>query len=232
MTVEGDATGAAPRGGDADGPRSEKKAQSRRRILDAAKEVFFRDGFVAANLDEVAERAQVAKGTLYRYFTSKGDLYVTVLSDSGSQFTDKMREAAARGGSVTERVGAISRFYLQHWTTHRQYFQIFWAIDNQDLIGELPQTAVDEVRRLWAESLRILEEVLDEGVASGELSDCDAWEVANILWSLANSLIEADMRPLRRQLRDRPLEDTFVDAIGLIMKGLDPRLAGGARPGR
>jgi AcrR family transcriptional regulator len=44
--------------------REERKAQSRRRILDSAREVFFRDGFMAANLDEVAEKAGVAKGTL------------------------------------------------------------------------------------------------------------------------------------------------------------------------
>ena len=69
------------------GPPAEKttkaarKAQSRRQIIGAAREVFFRDGFMGANLDEVAERAGVAKGTLYRYFESKADLYVAVLAD-------------------------------------------------------------------------------------------------------------------------------------------------------
>ena len=37
--------------------REEKKAESRRRILEAARDVFFRDGFMQANLDEVAEKA-------------------------------------------------------------------------------------------------------------------------------------------------------------------------------
>jgi len=44
--------------------RAQKKAESRRKILDSAREIFFRDGFMAANLDVVAERAGVAKGTL------------------------------------------------------------------------------------------------------------------------------------------------------------------------
>ena len=60
--------------------RAEKKAQARRRILDAARAVFFQDGFVATNLDKVADQAGVAKGTLYRYFESKADLYVAVLA--------------------------------------------------------------------------------------------------------------------------------------------------------
>ena len=50
--------------------REERKALQRARILEAAREVFFRDGFMAANLDEVALSAGVAKGPLYRYFES------------------------------------------------------------------------------------------------------------------------------------------------------------------
>ena len=48
-----------------------------------------------ANLDEVAQRAGVAKGTLYRYFENKGELYVAVLSHNGALFEQRMREAAA-----------------------------------------------------------------------------------------------------------------------------------------
>ena len=44
--------------------RPERPAGSRDRILDAARQVFFRDGFMAANLDEVARGAGVAKCTL------------------------------------------------------------------------------------------------------------------------------------------------------------------------
>jgi AcrR family transcriptional regulator len=82
--------------------RAKKRAESRRRILDSAKDVFFRDGFMAANLDEVAERAGVAKGTLYRYFDNKADLYVGVLADNGAVYTERMRETATGAGSARE----------------------------------------------------------------------------------------------------------------------------------
>ena len=131
------------------GPLTDRKAQSRRRILDAAREVFFRDGFMAANLDLVAERAGVAKGTLYRYFASKADLYVAVLADNGKVFTERMREEAARGGTALETLERLSRFYFDHWRKHQAYFQIFWAIDNQAMIGGLPSTAIEEVVKLW-----------------------------------------------------------------------------------
>lgn len=212
---------------DAKGPRNareesreERKAQSRRRILESAREVFFRDGFMTANLDEVAEKAGVAKGTLYRYFASKADLYVAVLADNGKVFTERMREAASAPGKATDTLYRLSRFYLAHWLDHQDYFQIFWAIDNQSVIGELPESVVDEVSRLWEESLSILDGVLRRGVQDGELVDCDTWAASNILWTVANAVIQSDGTDARRKLRRGSLEDLYDRTIALIITGL------------
>ena len=200
--------------------RAEKKALSRRRILDAARDVFFRDGFMLANLDEVATRAGVAKGTLYRYFESKADLYVTVLAENGKSFTEKMLEAAGQGDTAVEQVRQIADFYIGHWLSHRDYFQIFWAIDNQSLIGDLPEAALAEVSKLWESSLSILCEVLDAGVRKNELIDCNTWEVSNILWTMGNGLIQSEYSSARRDLRRLPLREVYRDATELILQGL------------
>ncbi len=200
--------------------REERKAQSRRRILESAREVFFRDGFIAANLDEVAERAGVAKGTLYRYFDSKADLYVAVLADNSKVFTDRLSEAAGTSGTAPERLRAVSRFYLAHWLKHKEYFQIFWAIDNQRVIGQLPGSVVDEVSRLWEASLSILEEVLIRGVADGELRECDTWTAANLLWTVANAVIQSDSTEARRKLRRGSLQDLYDQTMDVMLAGL------------
>jgi AcrR family transcriptional regulator len=203
--------------------RAEKKARSRRRILDAARDVFFRDGFMITNLDEVAAKAGVAKGTLYRYFESKADLYVAVLAENGKAFTDKMSEVARHGDTTLERIRSLGDFYLDHWTNHRDYFQIFWAIDNQSLIGGLPEAALEEVSNLWETSLSILQAVLDEGVAAKELGECDTWEVAYVIWTMANGLIQSEYTGARRELRRRPLNEVYRDGIDLIVASLISR---------
>ena len=203
--------------------REEKKLLSRRRILDAARDVFFRDGFMLANLDEVATRAGVAKGTLYRYFESKADLYVAVLAEKGQVFVQKMNEVAQAGGPVRESLRKLGDFYLDHWTEHMDYFQIFWAIDNQSLIGGLPDDALREVSNLWEGSLSILKGVLDRGVSEGELASCDTWEVSYIMWTMANGLIQSEYTAPRRELRRRPLHEVYRDAIDLIVLGLSQK---------
>jgi AcrR family transcriptional regulator len=201
--------------------REERKAESRRRILESARDVFFRDGFMEANLDEVASRAGVAKGTLYRYFDSKAELYVAVLAHNGEIFERRMREAVDTPScSPPELIRRLGRFYFSHWMRNPDYFQIFWAIENQPVIGELPGEVIAEVTRLWENCVGMLAEVVERGVAQGHFTPCDAWEVADILWTVANGLIQTQSSTARRALRRRPLEDTFNDAVDLVLRGL------------
>ncbi|MBW2269680.1 MAG: TetR/AcrR family transcriptional regulator [Deltaproteobacteria bacterium] len=202
--------------------REEKKAESRRRILESARDVFFRDGFMQANLDEVAEKAGVAKGTLYRYFESKAELYVAVLAHNGAIFEQKFRETLDDSLAAPEQVRRTARFYFDHYVGNRDYFQIFWAIENQPVIGELPQAVVDEVSRLWERCLTILAGTIERGVEEGAFLPCDSWEVANLLWTVGNGLIQSERSATRRMLRRAALDTAFEDAVEIILRGLRP----------
>ncbi len=173
-----------------------------------------------ANLDEVAQLAGVAKGTLYRYFENKADLYVALLAEGGAVFQERMGEAARSGGTASDRIRELGRFYVDHWTRNREYFQIFWALDNQDVIGDLPEPIVQEITRLWEDCLKILADAVDQGVKDGEFAECDSWEIANILWTMANGVIDTELVAPRRKLRDRPMDRVFRDMVEIFLRGM------------
>lgn len=202
--------------------RGERREQQRQRILDAARTVFFRDGFMPANLDEVAQRAGVAKGTLYRYFDNKAELYVAVLSENGDAFEHKMRETLSPGLDAAEQLRRLTRFYVQHWTAHPEYFQIFWALDNEPVIGVLPDAVVAQVTGLWAKCLRLTADVLERGARDGSFRAHDSWQVANVMWTMVNGLIQGDQSPAAKKLRDRALGAIVDDAVELVLRGLAP----------
>ena len=200
--------------------RDQKKAESRRRILEAARDVFFRDGFMRANLDEMAEKAGVAKGTLYRYFESKADLYVAVLTNNYEIFQRQMEKAGEVGDTALDRMRSIATFYFAHWLDHPDYFQIFWAVDNESVIGDLPRDVIEKIGDFWEQNLNVTHAVLVAGVESGEFVECDPWEIATIIWTVADGLIESDNTKARRQIRRRPLEPLYMHAIETIMRGI------------
>src|ERR687883_441125 len=85
--------GASPNGDD--GLATDAQRARRRRILAAAAELATEGGFDAVQMREVAERADVALGTLYRYFPSKIHLLVNVLADEMDDIHARLKGASA-----------------------------------------------------------------------------------------------------------------------------------------
>ena len=70
-------------------PRSPQQTQAR--IVDAAHVMFWRNGFVRASLDDIAEEAHVTKRTLYQHFRSKDDLMAAVLLQASELSMQRLR---------------------------------------------------------------------------------------------------------------------------------------------
>ena len=50
---------------------------------------------------------------------------------------------------------------------NRDYFRIFWAIENQEVIGELPRGVIEEITKLWEQCLQLLADIVERGVDEG-----------------------------------------------------------------
>ena len=103
---DGDVVDVAAGNGD-EGLATEAQRARRRRILHAAAELASEGGFDAVQMREVAERADVALGTLYRYFPSKIHLLVSVLADQMDEMYDRLRAASAGPESPADRVFSV-----------------------------------------------------------------------------------------------------------------------------
>src|SRR3546814_15165107 len=67
------------------GLRERQKAGRRRSILAAAQDLFTRDGFDQTPIEAIAEQAEVAAGTVYNHFQSKGDLLLALVAQDGAE---------------------------------------------------------------------------------------------------------------------------------------------------
>ncbi len=202
--------------------QADRKTESRRRIIEAAREVFFREDYMGASVDEIATRAGISKGAVYRHFDSKASLYVTVLAENGEIWDQNFekRIAASLGQSNADRIRDIWSFYLEHWNEFPDHFRIFWAIDNESVIGALPTELAERIPDFWKRSLEITRGILDEGVECGEFIRCDTWQTAHTFWTVATGLIEHDGIRGRRRIRQRPLADIYDHSIEVILRGI------------
>src|SRR6266481_6991561 len=92
-------------------PRSSRlpRHERRRQLLDAALEVFVSQGYHAAAMDEIAERAGVSKPVLYQHFPGKLELYLALLDESVAELVGAVSAALASTADNSERVPATFR---------------------------------------------------------------------------------------------------------------------------
>jgi AcrR family transcriptional regulator len=86
-----------------------REPEARERIVDSSYELFSQRGIQAVGVDEVIEKAGVAKATLYRHFPSKDDLVLEFLESREERWTHELVEAGAksRGSTPEEQLLAI-----------------------------------------------------------------------------------------------------------------------------
>lgn len=98
----------------------DKKLQQRRRgeILEAATELFAQRGFIETEVQEIADRAGVGKGTVYRYYPSKEELFQAALDHGMHLLNEAVAAAACDVEDPLERIDAGIRGYLEFFESH------------------------------------------------------------------------------------------------------------------
>jgi len=113
--------------------REREKERRRNEIINAAETLFFVKGFEAVTLDEIAEKAELSKGTLYLYFKNKMDIYFAIACRGLELMLGLFAEAVKGQSNGLQRVRAIGEAYHRFFSAHNDYFQtvVFW--DNQEI---------------------------------------------------------------------------------------------------
>ncbi|MCC3771774.1 TetR/AcrR family transcriptional regulator [Streptomyces sp. UNOC14_S4] len=148
---------------------STRRQNTRRKLFEAAVTLIAEQGFSTTTVDEIAERAGVAKGTVYYNFASKSVLFEELLRHGMELLTDALQRAAdemaERGGGGVEALDAMVRAGLDFIARYPALAQLYaaelWRTNRawQPTLTQLRQRAV-----------AVIASVLEEAVTAGELS--------------------------------------------------------------
>jgi AcrR family transcriptional regulator len=115
-------------------PRSAKGVRTRARLLDAAKQVFERDGFLEARIVDIAETADIAPGSFYHYFDSKQEIFREVARAQEERLTAPPDELSAVSPGTTpwERIRRANRLYLQRYRDEAALMGVIEQVSRYD----------------------------------------------------------------------------------------------------
>jgi len=169
---------------------SERSAETRQRILDAAAREFAAHGLAGARTETIAAAAGVNKALLYYYFDSKDRLYQAALEDIAARVRDTTMAMLLKEASPGER---ILRAALSHFDRILSQ-QVFQSLMQQEMIrlhkGESALMPVI-VKKVFEPAMILYRAMVREGIGSGELINTDWMQIhlaslgANVLYFLS-----------------------------------------------
>lgn len=99
--------------------RASNRAETRRKLIDATKEVYADHGWEGTSVALVAERAGFTTGAIYGSFDGKLDLLMTVLEERAEEMTEELRRRVAEVATPGEKLRVIQDFYGKRLTRDR-----------------------------------------------------------------------------------------------------------------
>ncbi len=168
-------------------PKTDKKQH----IIESAAKTFSKTGFAQCTVSEIAKDADIGKGTVYEYFSSKEDLFFAVFEWVIAQsWHAASASAAVDDQSCIEKLRALSDSQINYWEQHKDMYVLvleFWAASCASKTGDRFREAFKDIYRMYR---LLIKELINEGIEKREFrSDIDGDAIAASLLGAFDALL-------------------------------------------
>ncbi|WDP91274.1 MAG: TetR/AcrR family transcriptional regulator [Desulfobacter sp.] len=193
-----------------------KERDFRRReeaILRAAFDLFAEKGIDAATIEMIAEKAEVGKGTIYKHFTGKNDIFASIVITHGKELLSTLK-GMDRSLPVMARIETMIRIF---WDAHTRDMQVFEVIRNCHrlmTVDTLPPEILAQYNRLQELKKTFVRELFQQAINERIFKDAD---VENMI--VASMGLYTGMLDVTLEEDIRPTEELYDILKNMIFKG-------------
>jgi len=186
-------------------------------ILWAAEEVFSEKGYVSATVDEIAQRAEFAVGTLYRFFENKSNLYSETIWTRMRMMEREVYASFGEGDSAIEQIRRYFECRIEFFWEYPQFFRLFLS-GPLGTIADANLGFIPEIQERYDRLLRRLQDIFTEGVERREFKAYAPSLLTLCMEGLLKQYVEELCRqdsPLRNRDEEKNLFQIFLSGAAI-----------------
>jgi len=196
--------------------RKEKEFNFRRsEILYEAEKVFAAKGFYSTTVADIAQASGYAVGTLYQFFQSKEELYLTMVAEKMDLMYSSIRSATLEKTETVDKLSVLIFSYFQFVENNLDFCNLFFRGD----ASTLPDSSTSLRNRMFEEYVRqagYIESILAEGMDQAVLRPQDPHTLSFVLTGMIRGVIFGWMMTAR----DKPLKDKVSLVLDAFLRGI------------
>lgn len=201
-------------------PRCSGPRDRRQQVLEAARTLFFREGYRGTTIQQIAAMAGYSKRTVYLDFETKDELFITICAEGGELILDSLGQIPEASLSLEELMEAFGELFVAFSRDHREYFRMIFSEASPEIIANCSSVLRERVGQLERDCLGVVVAWVERAVREGLVGDVDPWEVAGILVGAATGIALLSMGGSQTVYSQRTREELVRSAVQIFWRGL------------
>ena len=189
----------------------------------AARDLFLAGGIAATTMDDIARACDLAKGTLYLYFTSKDEIAFALLLQTTEELAVALRDSLDAAAPAVDQLELLARAYYRFFVAQPESFRYMFVVPHESYAGRVADGLVERWGAAGRVALGLVAALLEQGVAEGDLVVADPWSAAVALWSAITGVIVIPSQEVRRPfIGEVDVERLVVETVRSLLRGMRP----------
>lgn len=154
------------------------------RIITAALKLFSENGYHKTTVSQIANQAEVAKGTVYWYFDSKKELFQAIILTGIQRLASKIENRIKEEDDIIEKIKLIVMIYLEFFDKGRQYFRMF----QEGMLAVIDDNFKNKLMAFRTKQAEFIADIIEQGKKEDKIRlDVDSEDMAYLLLTMLTS---------------------------------------------
>lgn len=202
--------------------RKERERERRRQqLIVAAKRVFTKNDFNQVTMEDIAKEAEVSPGTIYLYFKSKNELFVSLSLRILQFLCIKVEHVKGEEGADTlVKFDRLIEVMYDVYDFDPMNFITIFHLNSNDILKNLSPKVVSEINKLLKKTMDTIADIFKDGIKKGVIVDRHPVVLAEILWSLFSGIVLCESSKKIINGNKDYLKQTLGIAFEIFQKGI------------
>lgn len=205
--------------------RKKREREARRNlIIDSAESVLFEKGLHAMTVDEIAERAELSKPTIYVYFKNKHEIHTAIMLRGFEKATAVYREAETDAENGFDEVKRKLSGLFDLVKEYPVYLRAFLEYSDQSTTspGQAESKVIKDFYRVLELNLSLLADAIERGKKDGSCRpDLDTWKTVLIIDAATFGMIKFVADPSRKDELELKLNSCCQEVLDYFFNFLE-----------
>lgn len=162
--------------------REREKEELRQEIIDAARDLFIKEGYENVSMRRIAEKIEYSPTTIYLYFQDKADLLFSICNQTFTIMAESSEAILKEDIDPIDKLRKIGRCYIEFGLKNPNQYRVTFMAPHGDLKNEKHEG------KMGKRAFDLLKQAIEECIAAGKFREVDPEAASQVTWAMIHGL--------------------------------------------